>query len=192
MCECFRFYCRHSQIHIGPTGYKANIWQPAFFLGPALVDPRTTVLVAPYVAVRAQYVRQAGERGITADIRKPSLNALPRLLIVPVESLGDGDLLGFLFSHKQRIVRIVFDEAHILGTETHYRPRLQQAHHLRRSLAKPVTVLSATMPPRLLAVVCQQLLMSEPMVLRQSSIRANAAVRTTLVLVHRLTEADRY
>jgi superfamily II DNA helicase RecQ len=127
------------------------------------------------MALRQDLVRRCAELGIqfamwdeTAVTDEQRIIGCP-LVFVAVETAVGTFFHTFLarLDAAQRLDRVILDEAHLVLTSSHYRPKMGLIRQLRNLRAQFV-FLTGTLPPSMLQ---QSLLLSEPTVIRSTTFR---------------------
>jgi superfamily II DNA helicase RecQ len=151
-----------------------------FMLGSSLPGSRTTIVIVPLVLLRLDLVRRCRLMNIEPVLWKSSkdvavgMDSGPALLFVSVEvAIGPGfrQYARRLYD-TGNLERFVFDECHLIQTSAHYRKSMARLSMLRE-LPVPFVYMTATLPPRLEAVLCQRHHMGRVSVVRGCSKRPN-------------------
>src|SRR5271156_5512797 len=136
----------------------------AFLLPPRLRGAGTTVVVVPLVALRQDLVRRCAELGVQFAVWDEATAADEQravgcpLVFVAVETAVGAPFHAFLarLDAAQRLDRVILDEAHLVLTSIHYRPKMRLIRQLRNLRAQFV-FLTGTLPPSMLRPFQQSL-----------------------------------
>lgn len=155
------------KVIVRPPGAPVCVVQPTGagktlnVILPAFNAPGVTVLLVPMVPLELDHDRSLKEAGLTVE-RWSSIKArggcAPRegthVLVAPTMAVSDGMFVSMLERLEQdgRLYNITFDEAHLVVTQSTFRPAFRQVGRLARLLSKVrVLAMSATMPKALLS-----------------------------------------
>jgi len=147
-----------------PTG----VGKSAMFLIPAMLkDAKTTVVITPLVALAEDMLRHCKDANIDCIIYGHVQPRMARIIIVVTESAVNSNFVQYILDiHlKGRLDRIVFDEIHKLVKDINFRPKLEQLNQL--SLSIQYVFLTATFPPTLMSTFHKQMLIKDPIFVRQ-------------------------
>ncbi|KAI0945186.1 hypothetical protein AcW1_001468 [Taiwanofungus camphoratus] len=139
-------------LTILPTGGGKSI----AFEVPAMLEEKLTVVFVPYVALIADMMRRAAEKG-TKSLKWHSgciVTFDVRLLFVSYESLGTKAFKKFMGNNLTFTHRLVVDETHSILVGSTYR----QGFNLMKNLQEwPIAkiYLTGTMPPQLVNSFCE-------------------------------------
>jgi superfamily II DNA helicase RecQ len=145
-----------------PTGYGKSL----LFLIPAIVEEESKMVTVVFVPLRALLNNIAAgirQKGIHCAVWGEQKTRNPRvisLLLVSMDAYANSkELVSFItqLESKNRLARVVLDEAHLIVSATYRANKLHQIQAVRH-LEVPVILLTATLPPiletELLGILC--------------------------------------
>jgi Helicase conserved C-terminal domain/Type III restriction enzyme, res subunit len=167
-------YKKHVLV-VMPTGSGKSL---TFFGAPLLYPNKMFVVITPLVALTEDMSRRlAGTRirgGKWHEITDPFT---AQLVLVSAHQAGTNDFYCWTNSHKDRIGRIFFDEAHHIYTSNSYRKCFGLFELLTRT-GIPFTFLSATIFPKSVPYLCENMRIDRSLLheIRASTVRPNIKI----------------
>ncbi|KAH9920765.1 uncharacterized protein B0H18DRAFT_956901 [Fomitopsis serialis] len=162
-----------------PTGHGKSL---LFFLPAKMYESeRTTVVIVPLLSLHADFTRRAGEHGIRTRRWQPSdtlESCFVPLVLVSPEHLNTKPFVDFInqLHQNQRLLRLVFDEAHLMITQASFRECFDDMRHLRE-VGVPFILLTATLAPHLETPLFHKLNVSDIVVFRLPSVRPEISIQ---------------
>ena len=164
-------------IIVMPTGSGKSL---LFMVMSLVTAAEVTIVIMPLVALRHDLIRRCQERHVACwhyhpgDRMQERLHAVPSLVLVDVETAVTPAFHAFAreLLARDRLDRLVIDEAHLILTAAGYREHLGLLGALRQ-IACPLICLTATLPPSGELDLKQSLFLSRPVIHRVSSDRPN-------------------
>ena len=140
-----------TEVMINPgTGAGKSM---CFMLPASLHWQGVTVVIAPLVALKYDLLLRCQAINLRVT-HYDGGNSLPEsgLVLVSIELADSSSFLQCLqvLKHRNRLARIVFDEAHMIARDHEFRPSMLNAVKLRL-LGVQVVYMSATMPPSVIS-----------------------------------------
>lgn len=162
-------------IIVTPTGSGKSL----LYMMSALQNPTmTSVVVLPLVSLTADIKRRATEAGGDIRVQCWDWNVTPsdppQLLLISVKeatSLGFEQWLAAANATK-KVARVYVDEAHIVLSSMTYRREMIDFGASLKELV-PLTLLTATLPPKMEGEMKRYFLCKQAIVLRTSTVRPN-------------------
>lgn len=149
-------------LAVMPTGGGKSL---AFFSAPLLSPSRLFIVVTPFVVLTEDMCRRLATYPISGGSWASDINPFDaQLVIVPAHEAGSSRFFEWAQANSERIRRVFLDEAHHIIVSDSYRPCFRLFHLLTR-LKKPITFLTATMPPHSIPALCQSMMIN-PLLLR--------------------------
>jgi superfamily II DNA or RNA helicase len=149
-----------------------------FMLASRLPGAKTTVVIIPLVLLRLDLIRRCRELGLNPVVWSNStaagLDGSQTLLFVSVEVAARPSFRQYMreLYDKGYLERVMLDECHLIHTSAHYRRHMAQLSQLRQ-YAVQFVYMTATLPPRLEAVLYQRHHIGRARVVRGSTRRRN-------------------
>lgn len=154
-----------------------------FLLSASLSTSEITLLVVPLVSLREDLLAKTKALGLKTTIWEQDLGDAistyygPQLVIISAETATSRDFLPRARALGSRIDRIIFDEAHLIYTASHYRKDFQRLRALT-TLGRPLVFTTATLSPQTLNGITDRLsLLESPRVIRASINKPNLQYR---------------
>jgi superfamily II DNA helicase RecQ len=124
---------------------------------PALMEPRnTSVVIVPFVALMTEMKERLQRVGLTIEEWNPDKvqrDRVVNLLLVSAEhAISDPFRVHLIeLESTKHLSRIYMDEAHTLLTQSDFRKHLRRMISTLRAVEVPIVLLSATIPPSMIA-----------------------------------------
>lgn len=171
----------NDSILIQPTGSgKSLLYLMSTILNPTLV----TVVVCPLVGLTLDILSRAQNASVKIFARRwneiaerdRTPDQAPQFLLVSAEEAVTDEFDFYLqkLAEVNLLNRIFVDEAHLVLTARTYRKAMYLLGLLRR-VAVPLTLLSATLPPKMIQPISAIFKLCDPVILRSSTVRPNIA-----------------
>lgn len=140
----------------------------------ALEGAKTTILVLPTVALRANMVEGFNRVGVRSILWAPGESKAAPLVVVSAEAACTRSFLDYAhqLEGQQRLDRIVVDECHLTITAG-YRKSMTQLGSFVRQIRTQSVWLTATLPPAFEDAFVRRNLLVRPRTVRESTNRAN-------------------
>lgn len=141
-----------------------------------------TVVIVPLVALKADMVRRCEEAGLDFAVWNRTQDRMgyigTPLMFVSIEQAVRSLFRAFLgqLDATEGLDRVVFDEAHLVLTASHYRPKMALVRQLRQLFCQ-VVFLTATLPPTMQAQFEARMLLKAPRVVRSPTFRVDIVSR---------------
>ncbi|KAI9035706.1 uncharacterized protein KD926_002987 [Aspergillus affinis] len=156
-------------IMILPTaGGKTTL----FLLGASLATSRTTILVAPLVALKQDLHQKALKLGLSVGVyeENPESTSEPspsRILLISIESVATPAFFSYAKAliAKNQLDYIIFDECHLIPLAKNYRKVMNRIRQVT-CLPAPMVFASATLPSHLERDLLQTLGLIHPVRIR--------------------------
>ncbi|KAG8726366.1 ATP-dependent DNA helicase sgs1, partial [Ceratobasidium sp. 414] len=154
------------------------------FASMPVVEHGITIVIFPLRAVLADQVEASGRAAHLSPFQcwKYGQHFEDGIVAVPVETAATPGFAAWLtgINSQNRLNRIVFDEAHMLVTEQSYRMAMLNLNTLIEQ-GVPLVCLTATLPPSMLPDLQNTLGFPTFYVVRESTLRSNIAMHTSLL-----------
>ena len=159
-------------VAILPTGGGKSL---LFMLPAQLKDARTTIVVAPFVALAEDIANRCGAAGIPCIQWRPGPKYTAPVVIVSAEAAVTGRFMSYAagLCEDGKLDRIVIDECHLTVTAAGYRACLARLKEL--AIPVPLILLTATMPPTMEKRLEEAMVISGARYIRASTHRWNFA-----------------
>lgn len=159
--------CIHTIVVLPTGGGKSLLYQLCAILYPG----KFVIVIIPFVALLEDAILSCGRKGLlSAKFSQMAVNAGVRLLFIPVEAVSSYFTMKWMRSVENDIAGVFIDEAHLIVTETSYRPALRDLH-LIRQLSCPIHLLTATLAVGTMEQELQDALLLDNATIIRSSIR---------------------
>jgi superfamily II DNA helicase RecQ len=154
-----------------------------FMVGAVAADARTTILILPAVALRADMHRRCLLAGIRPLVWSLGSGQHASLVMVSAEAACTESFLEYAHGlvHRQQLDRIVIDECHLTVTANDYRPCMSQLGWHLQQIRTQTVWLTATLPPVLQETFIEHNKLVRPRVIRESTNRPNIRYMINLV-----------
>ena len=164
-----------------------------FLLAASLSTSKTTILVVPLVALKANLVDKAKSLGISYTIwedleASEVVQRTPALTFVSLETASKSSFLHLITQIRSRIDRVIMDEAHIIPLASNYRHVCNQLTHITR-LEIPIVLATATMTQEALRSLQKQLLIPRYHLIQGDINRAN--ISYGVIVIQKPSQASR-
>jgi superfamily II DNA helicase RecQ len=119
-----------------------------FTLPAVLRDPGVSIVVAPFNALKKDYVRRLRLAHIQHIVWRYGETRYAPVVVVSADRAATTGFItyGSMLRKRKLLRRVVLDECHLSFTASDYRPKLRQLGHLQ-VLRCPMILLTATLPP---------------------------------------------
>jgi len=154
-----------------------------FMVGAAAADARTTILILPAVALRADMLRRCQLAGIWPLVWSLNSTQHASLVIVSAEAACTESFLEYAHSlvRRQQLDRIVIDECHLTITANDYRPCMAQLGWYLRQVRTQTVWLTATLPPLMQEEFIKHNKLVRPQIVWESTNRPNIRYMISLM-----------
>ncbi|EIN12117.1 P-loop containing nucleoside triphosphate hydrolase protein [Punctularia strigosozonata HHB-11173 SS5] len=172
-CEAiYEMLMRRNDMQV-VLGTGAGKTTPVIIAG--LLDQATTVLAVPLKVLMEDAARKLQRAGVEHHIwREGRIPSSARVVIVSYDHIGSASWKEAITSHHfgspYPVTRFVLDEAHSRLTQISFRPSMENVWKARMFNAQLIA-LTATLPPAAEDRLAELLLQSNPIVIREPTVR---------------------
>jgi hypothetical protein len=151
-------------------------------VGAAVADAGTTLLILPTVALRGDMLRRFHDVGIRPLIWSVDCTRSAPLVIVSAEAACTQGFLEYchVLVGRQKLDRIIIDEAHLTITASDYRSCMAQLGWYVRQVRTQTVWLTATLPPAMAEEFIEHNMLVRPRIIRESTNRRNTKYTVSL------------
>jgi superfamily II DNA helicase RecQ len=144
-------------------------------ISAAIAGAGTTILILPTVALRGDMIGRFHQVGIRPLVWSIGCKQSASLVIVSAEAACTQSFLEYCHQEvsKQRLERIVVDEAHLTVTASDYRPCMGQLGWYVRQIRTQTVWMTATLPPVTQEEFLEHNKLVKPQIIRESTNRPN-------------------
>ena len=172
-----------SVLHVSPTGSGKTL--PGLLASKYFDGNKSTIWVVPLNSMHEQYQTRCSVYEFSCESWTETTSAQnpPTHIIITIDKTAREDFIAWLnvLVSKNRLARIIIDEAHLVLAHKSFRPIMSQVSWVGAT-AIPTILLTATLPPAAEETLFKAVGIECPIICRLPTFRANISYSVVQVL----------